>query len=60
MIPWLLGVHNFYSIVTDISLDMADIAFHVNALIRHRFNRKISKDGLPLSKFISKAYGDSS
>lgn len=56
----VIGVHNFYNIATDVSLDMADIAFHVNTLIKHRFNRKISKEGLPLSKFISKAYGDSS
>lgn len=54
------GIHNYYCIATDISVDVSPIAYRVNTRIKHSFNRVVKKTGSnKLGRYMAKQYGNS-
>ena len=53
------GIHNYYCIATDISIDAAKIAFHLEKLQKVRYRNRLTKTGKPLNRYMQKEYGKS-
>ena len=53
------GIHNYYCIATDISIDAAKIAFHLEKLQKIRYRNRLTKTGKPLNRYMQKKYGKS-
>lgn len=53
------GIHNYYCIATDISIDAAKIAFHLEKLQKVRYRNRLTKTGKPLNRYMQKKYGKS-
>ncbi len=56
---YVLGVHNYYQIATNVSLDMRKIAFLVKHELNARLSRYVQKSGDKLPSYISQRYGNS-
>lgn len=56
---YVLGIHNYYRIATNVSLDMRKIAFTVKFILNARLRRYVRKNGEILPEYISKRYGKS-
>ena len=53
------GIHNYYCIATDISIDAAKIAFHLEKLQKVRYQNNLKKTRKPLNRYMQKKYGKS-
>lgn len=53
------GIHNYYCIATDISIDAAKIAFHLEKLQKVRYRNRLTKTGKLLNRYMQKKYGKS-
>ncbi|MEG2138546.1 MAG: reverse transcriptase domain-containing protein, partial [Oscillospiraceae bacterium] len=56
---YVLGVHNYYKIATNVSLDMRKIAFLVKHELNARLRRYVQKSGDKLPAYIAERYGHS-
>lgn len=56
---YVLGIHNYYRIATNITLDMRRIAFLVKHELNARLRRYTQKSGDKLPSYIAERYGDS-
>lgn len=56
---YVMGIHNYYQIATNISLDLKDIAFMVFNTMRIRLKKRLKKSGKSIPKYINKRYGKS-
>ncbi len=55
----VIGMHNYYSMATNVNLDFNKIAFQVNKKLHTRLKDKISKSGVIGLKYIRDRYGQS-
>ena len=56
---YVLGIHNYYRIATNITLDMRKIAFLVKHELNARLRRYTQKSGDKLPSYIAERYGNS-
>lgn len=56
---YVMGIHNYYQIATNISLDLKDIAFWVSNIMKIRLKSRLKKSGNSVPKYIHKRYGKS-
>lgn len=56
---YVLGIHNYYRIATNVSLDMRKIAFTVKHILNARLRRYVQKQGDELPDYIRERYGKS-
>ena len=57
----VMGIHNYYRIATNINLDCAEIANHINIVLHNRFGKRLKKHGNWMGHdYVRKRYGDSS
>lgn len=57
---FVMGIHNYYQIATDVSLDFAKISYHVRKVIKHLGRRVKYKPKMDTGGAIVKRYGGSS
>lgn len=53
------GIHNYYCIATNISLDASEIAFQLDQLQKVRYRNRLTKTGKPLNRYMQMKYGKS-
>jgi len=53
------GIHNYYKIATHISADCKKIHNQIRILLKNRLNKRLTKNGNPLTEYIAKQYGKS-
>jgi len=56
---YVIGIHNYYQIATNISLDMRKIAFVVKQILNARLKRYVRKTGEITLSYIAERYGNS-
>lgn len=57
----VMGIHNYYRIATNINLDCAEIANHINIVLHNRFGKRLKKHGNWMGHdYVRKRYGGSS
>lgn len=56
---YVIGIHNYYRIATNISVDMQKISFIVRNILHARVGKHTKKQGHTISKYIAINYGKS-
>lgn len=56
---YVLGIHNYYRIVTHVSRDFAEIGFSVKRTMKCRLGQRLMKSGNTLPQYVQKMYGRS-
>lgn len=56
---YLIGVHNYYRIATNVNIDFQEIAFDVKKTFYNRMKHRLSKEGKITNKYIQEVYGKS-
>lgn len=56
---YVLGVHNYYRIATQVSRDFSEIGFSVKRTMKCRLGQRVKKSGNTLPQYVQKMYGRS-
>lgn len=56
---YVIGIHNYYKIATNVNIDMCEISFIVKKILHARVGKHIKKQGNTISKYIAINYGTS-
>lgn len=54
---YVIGIHNYYKIATNVNIDMHQISFIVRKILHARVGKHIKKQGNTLSRYIAINYG---
>lgn len=56
---YVMGIHNYYSLATNVNVDLHKIAFSLKDTIKSKLGDSLKKEGTTGSKFITEKYGKS-